>query len=109
MEEWTRDEFLAYILIYAALADYTEGQEETDFIKAEIGESVYQEIKEEFDADSDMERINKIANYSSGEEFDKEYADMVMHEVTDLFLADGEYSLLEKNLRRALKHIINNS
>lgn len=106
MEEWTRDDFLAYVLIYAAKADFAEGPKETEFIRDEVGDETYEAIHSEYEEDTDAERIGKIIDYVQGEEFDKEYANMLFHEITELFMSDGEFSLMEKNLRRALQRII---
>jgi len=106
MEDWTRDEFLAYVLMFAAKADFSEGQEETEFIKDEVGEDIYDDIHEEIEEDNDAQRIAKILDYVNASDFDKEYADMLYHEISDLFMADGEFNTMEKNLRRVLKRIL---
>jgi hypothetical protein len=106
-QDWIREDFLCYVLLYAASADLVIGEEEEDYIKSQVGDEAYAAIKKEFDHDNDAQRIHKIMNFSEGEDFDKEYCDIVLNDIDDLFLSDGNYSHWEKNIARALKRLMN--
>lgn len=105
--EWDRDQFLAYVLLYAAYADLELSENEEEFIQEQVGKVEYEEVKAEFLADTDKDRAYKIINFSQGEDFDHEYAQMVKNEMHDLFLADGEYTHWEKAIGRALTRLMN--
>lgn len=104
---WNKEQFLAYVLLYAGYADLELSEEEEEYISAKVGEDQYNEIKSEFETDSDKERVDKILTFSAGEEFDSEYAKMVMNDIEDLFLSDGEFSHWENTIGRALRRLMN--
>lgn len=105
--EMGKEEFLTYILLYAASVDLVITPEEEEFIKEQVGEDNYDTVKELYDADTDAMRISRIHDFSHGEEFDKEYAMMVKNEIIDLFQIDGDYSHWEKSIGRALTRLMN--
>ena len=105
--EWDKEQFLAYVLLYAANADLEMSQEEEDYIQEQVGEKEYEEVKEIFLKDTEKERAYKIIDYSQGEDFDQEYAQMIKNDLEELFLADGEYTHWEKAIGRALTRLMN--
>ncbi len=105
--DWNKEQFLAYILLYAGYADLQLSSDEEEYISSKVGEDHYQAIKKEFDSDSDKDRVYKIIAFSEGEEFDNEYTQMVMNDIEDLFLADGELSHWENTIGRALRRLMN--
>ena len=105
--DWDKEQFLAFVLLYAAFADLKITEEEEDFISNKIGVDEYEDVKNTFMAHSDMERAQMIAAYSEEEDFDREYAQMIKNELEDLFLSDGEYTQWEKSIGRALVRLMN--
>lgn len=105
--EWDKEQFLAYLLLYAAYADLQLEEVEEEYIEEKVGKEEYADVKAEFTADSDKDRAYKIISYSQGEDFDKEYVQMIMNDMDDLFLADGEYTHWEKAIKRALMRLMN--
>ncbi len=105
--DWDKEQFLAYVLLYAAFADLQLDPSEEDYIQEKVGKSEYDEVKKEFIADSDKDKAYKIIAYSQGEDFDNEYVQMVLNDMDDLFLADGEYTHWEKAIKRALMRLMN--
>jgi|GEM_PF-1259074 len=106
-KEWKRKHFLCYVLLYAAAADLTVSPEEEAYIQEQVGEKSYKRIKDEFDKDNDSQRIHKLVAFSQGEDFDQEYSRIVMNDMEDLFLSDGDYTHWEKSIGRALKRLMN--
>ena len=106
-KEWKRKHFLCYVLLYAASADLVISSEEEAYIIQQVGEKSYKRVKEEFDQDNDSQRINKLVSFSEDEDFDEEYSKIVMNDLEDLFLSDGDYSHWEKSIGRALKRLMN--
>jgi len=102
---WTKEELLAYILIWSANADFIVDEAETDQILSKVDESVFKKVKREFADDNDIQRLQKVnatlgqLNYSSSDKAD------LFEEMKELFLSDGEFNTLEKNLERGFKKI----
>ena len=103
---WTENDFKAYIMLYCALADYYESPSETKLIKSLVGKKTYEGIHIEFDNDNDFERIQKIKNTAERFEFSSDKTDKLFSEIRKLFMADGDFSILEKNIYAGLKHLI---
>ena len=103
---WTKEELQVYLLIYCANADFVETKEEIDFIKSNYNIDSYEKIHSEFKADNDYTRIQKIRFTLEKYCYSKEECEKLMEEMKSLFLSDGKYDTLEKNLMIGLKHII---
>jgi len=103
---WNKQELKAYILLYCAYADFVENEYEKDLILSIVDKEVYKEMHREFDADNDYQRIQKIQNSITALGLSAKQLNKIQEEVMDLFLADGNYDLLEKNMTFALKKML---
>ena len=104
---WTEDELKAYLLIYCANADFTESKAEIDFIKSRILSSNFEKIHKEFNKDNDYQSIQKIQSTVERLEYSSTRKNQLLAEIKEIFLSDDNYDILEKNLMRALGHILN--
>ena len=105
--KWTRKEFKAYLLLYAAMANYIESPEENEFILSRVDGETYERIHQEIDLDNDFASIEKIrANYAecgySGRDLE-----VLMKEIKDLLYSDGKFDILEENMMMWLNKILN--
>lgn len=105
--DWDKEQFLTFVLLYAAFADLQITEEEEEFISSKTSADDYADVKKTFMSHSDMERAQMISSYSEEEEFDSEYAQIIKNDMEDLFLSDGEYTQWEKNIGRALVRLMN--
>lgn len=105
---WTNDEFLAYTLLYAAHADFIFDDEEKDMILAKVNINAYKNVVNELLNDNDYQSLQKILKYIQKHKYNKKDIDVLLHEIELLFMCDGEYDILEKNmmmnLTKLLKH-----
>lgn len=102
---WTREEFKAYLLMHAARIDSQVVEEEIDLLHEKISDYVYHKIKKEIDQDNDYQRVEKLLNYISKEKFTKEGKEKLLEELKELFMVDGEYGDMERAVFRFLKKI----
>jgi hypothetical protein len=102
---WTKDELKTYLLIYCANADFCETKTEIEYIKKHTHNGHFTKMHAEFDADSDFESIQKIKH--SLEEHGYENFDNLISEIKGLFVVDSKLDILEENLLRMLKHLLN--
>jgi len=102
---WSRGECLAYLLLYAANADYILKEAEYAFINAKVGTSVYEKVLVEFEADNDYQRIQKLLRGFENLDYSAQDLDELINEIEALFLCDDEYCLLEQNTMRLLKKL----
>lgn len=103
---WTKEDLKTYLLIYCANADFSESKIEIEFIKAKIQTTDFDKIHREFEQDNDNECIQKIQASIKELNYKKDEIDSLINEIKELFLSDGEYDILEKNIFRGLKHIV---
>jgi hypothetical protein len=103
---WSREELKAYLLLYCAHADIIETEEEKQLIISRVGNEKYQSIHEEFEQDNDYQSIQKIKSTMDRYNYSEEEVDELFYEIKELFLSDGSYETMERNIEMALKHIL---
>lgn len=104
--DWTREEFKAYILIYAAQSNFFETEEEKEFIQSRVSRETYKKIHRELDHDNDYQSIQKILYNLEKFEYSRKETERLVKNIQKVFLADGEIDLLESNFYRALKRLL---
>jgi len=103
---WTKDELIAYILLYAAKADYIETPEEQEIVLSHITKERYDKIHAEIDKDNDYASVQKIYEAMHKFDFSNKDIDAIILEIKALFLSDGDFDELEQNLFRGLKRLL---
>ncbi len=100
---WTKEEFKAYLLLYAANADQIETAEEKEFILSTVDKQTYENIHIEFDGDNDYQSIQKLMAAAKKFDYSKDDLELLMEDLKNLFLSDGIFSSYEHNLLATLK------
>jgi len=108
-QHWTNDEFIAYTLLYSAHADYYFDDEEKDLILSKINNDIYDPILKELSKDNDYQSLQKILSYTQEHKFNNNEIDLLLYEIELLFMCDGKYHTLEKNMMMNLTHLLKNS
>lgn len=103
---WTKKEFQAYVLLYAAHCNYFESKEEEQYILTRIDKKTYYKIHNEVVVDSDENNLNKIQQYLSEHKFSQTEKDMLIKDIKNVFFADGSVDVVEKKVFNILKKII---
>lgn len=101
--DWSKAEFKAYFLLYAAHADQIETPQERDFILAKVDSKIYDRIHQEFDQDNDYQSIQKLLYTADKYNYSKDDLESLMEDIKRLFLTDGEFTSYEQNLLVTLK------
>jgi len=103
--DWTRDELVAYILLFAANSDFKEDNNERDIIISKVDRETFQDIHDEFVNDNDYQGIKKIMTSLEQHNYSKKDIKILMADIKTLFFSDGEYNILERNMLKALKRL----
>ncbi|MCR9174112.1 MAG: hypothetical protein NXI10_16550 [bacterium] len=103
---WTRKEFKAYLMMYAANANFFESEEEKELIHQIVSDATYKEIHREFDGDNDYQSIQKILYNIDKFDYSKKDLSKLMADIQRVFNADGKVDTLERNMLLALKHLV---
>ncbi len=104
--QWKKEDLEAYLLFYCANADFVETEEEKKLIHEKVSEEVYTKMHLEFIKDNDYTRIQKIINTSERLALTIEDFNILFKEIEELFNADGEFNLLEKEIFIGLKRVL---
>ena len=102
---WTKDEFMAYLLIYAAQINQVETEEEQELITSRFNDQTLKTIYKEINADNDYQRIQKIMVYTYQNKYKSQDLDDLLKEIKELLLCDGKFDATEQALYHYLKKI----
>lgn len=105
-QHWTKDELVAYILLFAANSNFIESNSEKNAIIAKVDMKTFQRIHDEFDGDNDYQSIQKIIEGLKSHNYSKEDLNGLFNDIKVMFLSDGEYDVLEHNMMLWLKKIV---
>ena len=103
---WTKEELVAYILLFAANSDFTEDNDEKELILSKVDKSTYKSINKEFQKDNDFQSIQKILSGLKQHNYSKGDIDLLFADIKALFLADGNYDTIERNMFTNLKRLL---
>ncbi len=103
---WTKREFEAYVLLYAAHCNYFETKEEEEYILSKVDKVTFHKIHTEVVVDSDEDNLNKIQQYITENKLNQEEKDALLKDIKNVFFADGSVDLIEKKVFGLLNKII---
>lgn len=104
--DWTREEFIAYVLLYAAHCDYFEDSAELNFILSKVDDKTFHRIHTEVVVDKEDQKLDKIQQYVSENNLSQSEKEAIIRDIKNVFFADGTVDIFEKNLFAMLKKII---
>jgi len=105
-ETWQQEDFLTYLLLYAANSDFVISEEERQFILNRVDEEKYRSIHKLFKMHSDFERSETVRLLGERYCNDEKNKCEIRKDIVKLFFADEDYSLLERNFFIAIKKIL---
>ncbi len=105
-DKWTKEEFHIYILLICANADSHETEEEIDIIKRKVSQDTFQKIYEEFKADSEDDRLEKVDDNIHLHHYTTIELAQLRREMYEIFFADCNFNMMERNLDRIFDNIL---
>ena len=103
---WSYDEFVAFLLIYIANVDMDFAEEEKVMIRSKAGDEVFEKMVLVFDSMSDYQAYETILSYKSKYFSTPETKAVLMEKMQDLFHADAEFNIMEKELFHFLERMM---
>lgn len=106
MKDWGYDDFIYFILIYAAFADMKISEEEENLIKFKTGDEKFHELKHMYENNTDFDNFMVLHEFK--DQYIKNDVDLekALTEIRNIFYADGEFSEGEKNVEIAVRTIL---
>jgi hypothetical protein len=103
---WTYNEFLAFLMVYAAEMNMELSIEELEFIRSRTGIDSITAIKAKVNSVSDAEAIEIVEDYRTRYLETPEQKQKVRHDLEDLLKAQNSHNQLEKVVVHILERII---
>ncbi len=103
---WTKDELLAYILIYVSHSDLNETWKEKEYILTRVDKDVYQRVYSQFKKDNDYQSIQNIVEAVKTHDYYRNDLADLFADIKLMAFADGEYDDMEKTVYSNLKRIL---
>ncbi len=104
--DWTREEFKAYLLLYAARANFFEDESEKEAILAMVNPLTYKRIHKEIEEDNDYQSIQKILASIEKHHYSKENIQLLISDIKRIFNVSGKQDILEENMLRGLQKLM---
>ncbi len=105
----TKEEFFAYMLLYAAYADLIEAPEQRAYILSKVDKTTYHEVHKIFERDNDNERIETILRHVKAHNYNQANPEELLREVQTTMKSDGVFDAAEQSCYIGLKRLIQNA
>ncbi|TXE15109.1 hypothetical protein FUA26_00970 [Seonamhaeicola algicola] len=103
---WTKQQLIAYILLYVAHSDLNESNKEKAYILNRVDTNVYKLVYERFEKDNDYQSIeNIIEAVKAHDYFRNDLADLFA-DIKLMAFADGDFKPMEQMVYNQLRHIL---
>lgn len=106
IQNWTKEEFTAYVLLYMAQSNYIETETEREYILSKVDETSFNKIHTEIVHDNDYQSMEKIKDFLVENKYSEADKDQLIKEIKEVCFADGTIDILEKNAFLFLKKIL---
>ncbi|MBC3759069.1 sulfurtransferase [Hyunsoonleella sp. SJ7] len=104
---WTKEELLAYILIYVSHSDLNETWNEKEYMLSRVDKKIYERMHKQFKKDNDYQSIQKIIEALQTQDYFRNDLADLFADIKLMAFADGKYDQMERatyaNLKKILK------
>ena len=105
--QWTKEEFLVYLMLYAANIDGKITAKEQKIICGKVGQTMYGEVFETFETHNDSVCIQNILGYKEKYLNATEDVKKIIEEMTGIFMEDGKISNTEQHILHLTEKLLN--
>ncbi len=102
----TKKELQIYILLLCANADSVETEEELNMIKSKVDAKTFERIYKDFGNATEDERLERIDDNIQLHDFENIELAELRREMYEIFFADCDFKMMERNLNRIMDNII---
>ncbi|SFZ91787.1 3-mercaptopyruvate sulfurtransferase SseA, contains two rhodanese domains [Flaviramulus basaltis] len=103
---WTKDELLAYILLFVAHSDLNETQNEKEYILSRVDKNVFERVHKQFENDNDYQSIQNIIEAVKTHDYYRNDLADLFADIKLMAFADGGMDNMEKMAYSHLKKIL---
>ncbi|MBI1183762.1 hypothetical protein GC194_05800 [bacterium] len=106
VNSWEKDEYNAFVLLYAAYADGELNEDEIAFIESLVGPEKAQAMDRFGSKLSDYECLSIIEDLRERHYPGEEGKQNLLDELKELFRTDGKYSQIEREILHTLRRVL---
>ena len=103
---WTKEEFKAFLLLYAAQTNFIETQEEIEYIESKLPDEIINKIRKEINKLNDYQKSELIVSQIKSNEYVQSDLDEILLEIKELYKSDGVFDSLEKSMFSMLEKLL---
>lgn len=103
---WSEEELRAYLLLYAANADFIFKAEERSFIHQRVEGAVLEKMTVELMKDNGYRQVQKILNTLDQLQYSNQQINQLLDDMEAVFRCDDEYTILEQNAYYSMKRLL---
>ena len=104
--KWSKNELVAYILLYASQSDMIVSNKERNVIISKVDMKTFDKIRKEFHQDNDYQSIQKIMTGLKDHNYTKMDIDLLLADIKMLFFADGSFDVTERTMYKLLNKLL---
>ncbi|MCP4053139.1 MAG: sulfurtransferase [Mesoflavibacter sp.] len=105
-KQWSKEELLAYILIFVAHSDLEETKKEKEYILSRVDKDIYKRVEEKFNQDNDYQSIQNIIEAVKTHDYYRNDLADLFADIKLMAFADGGFDIMEKEAYHYLKKIL---
>ena len=103
---WTKEEFKAFLLLFAAQTNFIETQEEIEYIESKFPNEIINRTRKEINKLNDYQKSEIIVNQIKSNEYVQSDLDEILLEIKELYKSDGVFDSLEQSMFSILEKIL---
>ncbi|SVD04211.1 uncharacterized protein METZ01_LOCUS357065 [marine metagenome] len=103
---WTKEEFKAFLLFFAAQTNFIETQEEIEYIESKFPNEIINRTRKEINKLNDYQKSAIIVNQIKSNEYVQSDLDEILLEIKELYKSDGVFDSLEQSMFSMLEKLL---
>jgi len=103
---WTKEEFKAFLLLFAAQTNFIETQEEIEYIESKFPNEIINRTRKEINKLNDYQKSEIIVNQIKSNEYVQSDLDEILLEIKELYKTDGVFDSLEQSMFSMLEKLL---
>ena len=103
---WTKEEFKAFLLLFAAQTNFIETQEEIEYIESKFPNEIINRTRKEINKLNDYQKSEIIVNQIKSNEYVQSDLDEILVEIKELYKSDGVFDSLEQSMFSMLEKLL---
>jgi hypothetical protein len=105
MNHWTYDQFIAFVMLYAASADLQLTDEEMSSVHERAGDG-FDEVMSVFQNSNDTKCLDIMLSLKEKYMTSESSHETVAREIHQIFLSDHDYAMIERGVGGVLKKLL---